>query len=116
MGVVVRRYIDFLILHIPTPVVLAFYAAASLLLCCLTLGTHAHSEGYCNCPMCVHVRMCVYVCVSTLICRLTHEITQKIYQQIHHNTGIVLNFADFPKNVSLKNYDIVCVPRAAAAS
>ena len=32
MGVVIRRYIDFLILLIPTPLVLALFAAASLLL------------------------------------------------------------------------------------
>ena len=31
LGVVVRRYIDFLILLIPTPLVLLFFAAASLL-------------------------------------------------------------------------------------
>ena len=31
MGVVVRRYIDFLILLIPTPLVSGFFAAASLL-------------------------------------------------------------------------------------
>ena len=31
MGVVVRRYIDFLILLIPTPLVSALFAAASLL-------------------------------------------------------------------------------------
>ena len=34
MGVVVRRYIDFLIILLfPTPLVLALFAAASLLLC-----------------------------------------------------------------------------------
>ena len=31
MGVVVRRYIDFLIILIPTPLVSALFAAASLL-------------------------------------------------------------------------------------
>ena len=34
----------------------------------LTLGAHACSEGYCSCPVCVYV----CVCVSALICRLTH--------------------------------------------
>ena len=29
MGVIVRRYIEYLILHIPTPVVCVFFAAAS---------------------------------------------------------------------------------------
>ena len=33
VGVVARRYIDFLILLIPTPLVLALFSAASLLLC-----------------------------------------------------------------------------------
>ena len=31
LGVVVRRYLDFLILHIPTPLVSVLFAAASLL-------------------------------------------------------------------------------------
>ena len=34
VGVVVRRYIDFLILLIPTPLVFHFFAAASLLFKC----------------------------------------------------------------------------------
>ena len=33
LGVVLRRYIDFLILLIPTPLVSTFFAAASLLFC-----------------------------------------------------------------------------------
>ena len=33
MGVVLRRYIDFLILLIPTPLVSVLFAAASLLFC-----------------------------------------------------------------------------------
>ena len=33
LGVVLRRYIDFLILLIPTPLVSDFFAAASLLFC-----------------------------------------------------------------------------------
>ena len=33
MGVVVRRYINFLILLIPTPLVSVLFAAASLLFC-----------------------------------------------------------------------------------
>ena len=36
----------------------------------LTLGAHAHSEGYCSCRVCMYV--CVYVCVTTHNCRLTH--------------------------------------------
>ena len=36
----------------------------------LTLGAHAHSEGYSSCRVCMYV--CVYVCVTTHNCRLTH--------------------------------------------
>ena len=35
----------------------SLFATASLLLCSLTLGAHAHSEGYSSC------RVCMYVCV-----------------------------------------------------
>ena len=74
MGGVVRRYIhvDILIIIITflTLLVLAIYflAAASLLLCSLTLGAHVCSEGYCSCPVCMCV--CVYVCMC--VCAPTH--------------------------------------------
>ena len=30
----------------------------------LTLGAHAHSEGYCSCPVCMYVcNICMYVCM-----------------------------------------------------
>ena len=58
---------------------------------------------------------CVYVC--PLIPAASHVgITKQRYQRIHRNTGIVLNFADFPKNASLKSYGVICLPRAAPAS
>ena len=40
----------------------------------LTLGAHAHSEGYSSCRVCMYVCVCVcvYVCVTTHNCRLTH--------------------------------------------
>ena len=75
--------------------------------CLLTLSARAHSEGYCSCP--------VYVC--PLISAASHVgITKQRYQRIHRNTGIVLNFADFPKNASFKSYGVICLPRAALAS
>ena len=40
-------------------------ATADLELELLTLGAHAHSEGYSSC------RVCMYVCVTTHNCRLT---------------------------------------------
>ena len=71
------------------------------------------SEGYCSCPVCMYV--CVYVC--PLIPAASHiGITKERYQRIVRNTGIVLNFADFPKNASFKSYGVICLPRAAPAS
>ena len=31
--------------------------------CLLTVGAHAHSEGYCSCRVCMCVCVCMYVCV-----------------------------------------------------
>ena len=65
------------------------------------------------------VCMCVYVCVyvCSLIPAASHiGITKERYQRILHNTGIVLNFADFPKNASFKSYGVICLPQAAPAS
>ena len=69
------------------------------------------SEGYCSCPV------CMYVCVCPLIPAASHiGITKERYQRILRNTGIVLNFADFPKNASFKSYGVICLSRAAPAS
>ena len=71
------------------------------------------SEGYCSCPVCMYV--CVYVC--PLIPAASHiGITKERYQRILRNTGIFLNFANFPKNASFKSYGVICLPRAAPAS
>ena len=89
----------------------------------LTLGAHAHSEGYSSCRVCMCVCVCVYVCVYVCVCvwslitAASHiRITQQRYQRVHSNTAIVLNFADFPKNASFKSYGVICLPRAAPAS
>ena len=87
------------------------------------------SEGYCSCPVCMYVCMyvCVYVCmcvcmyVCVYVCPLIPAashigITKERYQRILRNTGIVLNFVDFPKNASFKSYGVICLPRAAPAS
>ena len=69
--------------------------------------------------MCVCVYVCMYVCmcVCPLIAATSHiGITKERYQRILRNTGIVLNFADFPKNASCKSYGVICLPRAAPAS
>ena len=67
----------------------------------LTLGAHAHSEGYSSCRVCmcvcVYVCMCVCVYVWPLITAASHiGITKQRYQRVHSNTAIILNFADFP--------------------
>ena len=77
----------------------------------------------CMC-VCMYVCMCVcmYVCMCVLyVCPLIPAasyigITKERYQRILCNTGIVLNFTDFPKNVSFKSYGVICLPRAAPAS
>ena len=57
------------------------------------------------------------VCVCPLIPVASHiGITKERYQRILRNTGIALNFADFPKNASFKSYGVICLPRAAPAS
>ena len=76
-------------------------------------STRMRSEGYCSCPVCMYV----CVCVCPLISASSHiGITQQRYQRVHSNTRIVLNFADFPKNASFKSYGVICLPRAAPAS
>ena len=63
--------------------------------------------------------ICMYVCmcVCPLIPAASHiGITKERYQRILRNTGIVLNFADFPKNALFKSYGVICLPRAAPAS
>ena len=65
--------------------------------------------------VCVYVRVCVYVYVCVYVCQLIPAashigITKERYQRILRNTGIVLNFADFPKNASFKSYGVICLP------
>ena len=59
----------------------------------------------------------VVLCVCPLVSAASHNgITKERYQRVHSNTGIVLNFANFPKNASFKRYSVICLPRAAPAS
>ena len=63
--------------------------------------------------LCVCMYVCVYdkMCVCPLIPAASHiGITKERYQRILRNTGIVLNFADFPKNASFKSYGVICLP------
>ena len=96
-------------------------AAAPEAICCypivlvyctglLTLVVHAHSEGYCSCPVC----MCV--CVHSKLPPHTLESLNRDTNDFSSNTAIVFNFADFPKNASFKSYGVICLPRAAPAS
>ena len=73
LAVFILLEIDFLAL-----ILLIVYVGAIAFL--LTLGAHAHSEGYSSCRVCMYVCvyvcvyecMCVCVCVTTHNCRLTH--------------------------------------------
>ena len=77
----------------------------------LTLGAHAQRG------LLYVVVLYVCVCVCSLIPAASHiGITKERYQRILRNIGIVLNFADFPKNASFKSYGVICLPRAAPAS
>ena len=54
------------------------------------------------------VVLCVCMYVSTHIYRFTHWNHKREIPTVHSNTGIVLNFADFPKNnASFKSYGII---------
>ena len=78
-----------------------------------------HSEHAINPQRACAARVTVVVlCVlCPLIPATSHiGITKERYQRILRNTGIVLNFADFPKNASFKSYGVICLPRAAPPS
>ena len=64
------------------------------------------------------VVLCMYVCVYVcpLIPAASHiGITKERYQRILRNTGIVLNFADFPKNASFKSYGVIRMPTSSSS-
>ena len=61
--------------------------------------------------------VCMYVCMCVLVPAASHiGITKQRCQRIHRNIGIILNFANFPKNASFKSYGVICLTRAAPAS
>ena len=61
--------------------------------------------------------VCTCMCVCPLISAASHiGITKERYQRVHSNTGIVLNFADFPKYTSFKSYGVICVPSSGILS
>ena len=77
-------------------------------------SAHARSEGYCSCPLCMYI----CVCVRSNLPPHTLESQKKRYPRIHRNTGTrqFLIFADFAKNSSFKGYGVICSLRAAPAS
>ena len=75
----------------------------------LTLGAHAHSEGYSSCRVCMCVCVCMYVCsyvcmcVCPLITAASHiGTTQQRYLRVHSNTAIVLILPIFLKMLHSK--------------
>ena len=56
----------------------------------------------------------MYVC--PLIPAASHiGITKERYQPILRSTGIVLNFADFPKYASFKSYGVIIMPTSSSS-
>ena len=58
----------------------------------------------------------VVLCVRMYVCMCVHSNLPPHTLELQNNTGIVLNFADFPKNASFKSYGVICLPRAGSAS
>ena len=90
-------------------------ALSLALLCALVNPRRACAARVTVVVLCVCMYVCM--CVCPLIPAASHiGITKERYQRILRNTGIVLNFADFPKNALFKSYGVICLPRAAPAS
>ena len=70
VGVVVRRYIDFFILLIPTPVVSAFFSAASLLFVHLKKNVFRYFYLYYDLGSQIILVLCVWISkqVSAVLC------------------------------------------------
>ena len=67
---------------------------------------------YSSCPVCMYVCMCV----CPLIPAASHiGITKERNQRILRNTGIVLNFANFPKNTLFKSYSLILMPTSSSS-
>ena len=74
LGVVLRRYIDFLILLIPTPLVSVFFAAASLLFC-----------SFCKCfYVLLHIIYIVYISYIYVSTYHIYVSTYHIYVPTYH--------------------------------
>ena len=74
-------------------------------------GTPVHFYSVVNPPRACAARVTVVVCVCVHSYLPPHTLeSQKRYQQILRNTGIVLNFANFPKNALFKSDGVICLP------
>ena len=91
--------------------------------------THKCKRSFLRAFACMHLRACSRAGLIKMQKRVCAEKKDKskrhfgfrnfqdvLYQWVHSNTRIVLNFADFPKNALFKSYGIICLPRAAPAS
>ena len=62
------------------------------------------------------VCMCVCVCDHSYLPPHTLESQNRDTNEFIAIQGSFKNFADFPKNASLKCYGVICLPRVAPAS
>ena len=74
----------------------------------LTLGAHARSEGYCSCPVCV----CMYVCLSIrsfLPPRASRPRNNYRYVRIHRDNETNFYNLIFAKNALFRSYGVICL-------
>ena len=102
MGVVVRRYIDFLILLIPTPLVFDLFGSS---IPTFLFIFNPRRACYCSCPVCVCVFMCV--CLFAVFC---HHAKYR-YVRVHRKTEKTFIIVIFAKNASFRSYGVICLPR-----
>ena len=80
LGVVVRRYIDFLILLIPTPLVSVLFAAASLLFVHFKKCTIRRAA--CKCKACMQMLVDILVYQCGFLSRSPHRRKPKLFSEI----------------------------------
>ena len=69
---------------------------------------HARSEGYCSCPVCLSVCVCVSV-RSFLPPRASRS--KYRYVRVHSDTEKTFIIVNFAKNASFRSYGVICLPR-----
>ena len=103
VGVVIRRYIDFLILLIPTPLVSALFCSSIPTFCSfLTLGAHAQRG------LLYLVRVCVCVCLSAPFRPLRVKVSPENDTNASSRQDKDIKTGDCHKNAPFKSYGVIC--------